>query len=133
MSNAHPATLGVTTRGIGGDCHWGSSPLATRELYVKRPLNIKTKLMGKGLEVSTVLVGRDETERARRAHHKRIGWMFETIVFHRLTGGAAWDTDTYATEEEARRGHRSVVEKWKAKPRKDIRDELAKRKEAESS
>jgi hypothetical protein len=97
-----------------------------------RPLNIKTKLMGKGLEVSTVLIGRDETEEKRKAHHKKLGWVFETLVFHRSTGGASWDTQTYGTEDEARAGHRAVVAKWKAKSRKEVRDELATRKQAES-
>ena len=88
-----------------------------------KSLNIKTKLMGKGLTVSTVQLYGSEAKR---------GW-FETLVFHRATGYVEWDGRRYKTEAEARAGHRRMVDKWKAKSRKEIRDELAEKKQKEDS
>ena len=83
---------------------------------MKKELNIRTKLMGKGLVVSTVQTGRRS---------------FETMVFHRLTEYIEWDGQRYKTESEARKGHSLFVAKWKAKTRKQIRDELDKVKSSE--
>lgn len=76
----------------------------------KREFDIKTKLMGKGLTISTIQTGRRS---------------FETMVFHRLTEYIEWDGQRYKTEAEARKGHSTFVAKWKAQTRKQVRDKLA--------
>lgn len=85
---------------------------------------IKTKMMSKSLEILTKRV-------FKRKKLGELYWAFETIVFHRSTKEMEWDRTNYDTEKEAREGHREMVAKWKAKPRKYIRDELAKIRSSE--
>lgn len=99
-----------------------------------RPLHIRTKLMGKGLEVSTVFDGSKDFLIEKNGKLKAKTYLqYETLVFHRSTGGEPWDVAHYHSEEDARNGHRSIVAKWKAKTRGEVRDELALRKEAKDS
>ena len=84
-------------------------------------MKIETKLLGRGLIVSTVgpLSPTGEAE-------------YETIVFHRETGGRAWVRHTYGNQKGASIGHETVVSYWKNRPRSEIRSRLAiyKRKKA---
>jgi len=83
------------------------------------PFRIHTKLMGKGLRVSTVDLLVEKPKLIASG-----GCCFETAVFHKDTGGKMWDFKRYDTKKEARQGHREMVAKWKAKSRGDIRWEL---------
>lgn len=93
---------------------------------MSRRFDIKTKLMGKGLLISTIQVAADEPKERREWHVNALGWAYETLVFHRSTDGREWDRQNYQSASEARAGHRKMVAKWKAKTRKQIRDELDK-------
>ena len=88
-------------------------------------LKLSTKLMGKGLTVSTVEVGsfiKDPIERSQ--YQKDYTGKFETMVFHYKTGEYAWESQLYQKEVDARKGHRAMVEKLKKTSRVTIRKQL---------
>lgn len=66
----------------------------------------KTELPN-GRLVSTVWLGLDHGFGGRPL------W-FETMVFAKRGDGCELDCDRYETEDEAREGHRRMVEKWSA-------------------
>lgn len=74
----------------------------------RKKLDIKTKLMGRGLVVSTMKL-EDETS-------------FETVVLHRANGGLTLEQMRYKTEKQAISGHQNAVAKWKTVPRKNIKE-----------
>lgn len=84
-----------------------------------KKLHIKTKLMGRGLEVSTIdLTPNERKKRTKNSLH----FTYESLVFHRETGEHEWDGQRYKTEQEARAGHTTLVKKWKTKTRKEVRE-----------
>ncbi len=76
-------------------------------------MKVVTKILGRGLIVSTVgTLSPGEKE-------------YETIVFHRETGGKAWDRRSYTERVAALKGHDEIVAHWKNRPRSEIRSRVA--------
>ena len=73
---------------------------------------VAREVLPDGKEVSTVFLGLN--------HNYGDGppLIFETMVFSE-TGEGDLDMERYSTEEQALKGHKEMVEKWKAKIKKE--------------
>lgn len=76
---------------------------------MKKPLSIKTRLMGKGITVSTLEI-------------EPVFMPYETVVVHRQVHHEVLQSQISNTEKEARALHKELVEKWKKTPRKQVRE-----------
>ena len=91
----------------------------------KYELDIKTRLLSRGLMVSTIALNPDLPEVERRRLAKISGFGFETLVFA-LGKNGELDRKRWTSKEQAVDGHKQVVTKWKTTPRKDVKAKLAK-------
>lgn len=76
---------------------------------MKKPLSIKTRLMGKGITVSTTEIDPDSIP-------------YETVVVHRSVHHEFFEIQISNTEKDARATHKEFVERWKKTPRKLVRE-----------